>query len=128
MNAECTIPAGGLIAVRSAAYAAGRTEEVMASLVRLVSWGAGGHAKVVADIMSLRGEYSSPACWTTLHPDRVPESSSGLRSTTAFGVLGRLHSTEVRFLIPGLQRLLCAARTERDHTRCRTPRTASRAC
>jgi UDP-N-acetylbacillosamine N-acetyltransferase len=99
MNAEYAIPAGGPIAVRSAACAAGRTEEVMASPRKLVIWGAGGHAKVVADIMSLRGEYVIAGFLDDVAPGSSPGKFLGAPLYHGLGALDRLHSTDVRFLI-----------------------------
>jgi sugar O-acyltransferase (sialic acid O-acetyltransferase NeuD family) len=102
MNAEYAIPAGGPIAVRSAACAAGRTEEVMASPRKLVIWGAGGHAKVVADIMSLRGEYVIAGFLDDVAPGSNPRKFLGAPLYHGLGDLDRFHGTDVRFLILAL--------------------------
>ena len=77
----------------------------------LVIWGAGGHAKVVADIIRLRGEYVIAG----FLDDVASESSPGefLDAPRYFGLEGleRFQSEGVRFLLMGFGD--CHARLER---------------
>ena len=71
----------------------------MGSPRNLVIWGAGGHAKVVADIIGLRGEFVIAGFLDDIASASTPAKFLGAPLYCGLDALDRLHSTDVRCLI-----------------------------
>jgi hypothetical protein len=78
-----------------------RTEEVMPSARELVIWGTGAHANVVADIISLRGEYVIAGFLDDIASGSSPGNFLGAPLYYGLDGLDRLHRRDVAFLILG---------------------------
>jgi UDP-N-acetylbacillosamine N-acetyltransferase len=92
--------------------ATGHAEELMPSSRKLVIWGAGGHAKVVADIISLRGEYVIAGFLEDAPSGSSPGKFLGVPVYYGLDGLDRLQSMDVAFLILGFGD--CGARLARS--------------
>ncbi len=68
---------------------------------KLVIWGAGGHALVVADILRLRGEYTLVGFLDDVHPERRDTAFGAGRVLGGQEQLAALQQAGVRYLILG---------------------------